>query len=111
MSDPHSDAAAVLAQFVPIGPEAPRAAALGAAVSDQAAARPPLTPSPDPEALTALRSLAKNPGRILDDDDGPDIVMSPLTVAVDVNALLEDHGETATWDILGKLKDLFGGPT
>lgn len=33
--------------------------------------------------------------------------VSPLSVNVDVNALLADLGEQATWELLGKLKDLF----
>lgn len=110
MNDPHSDAAAVLSQVVPLG-ESLRAAELGAAVSDQISNRPPPPRSaPDPETLTALRSLASNPGAVLGDGN-PDVTFSPLQIVVDVNALLEDHGDSATWEILGKLKDLFGGPT
>lgn len=36
------------------------------------------------------------------------VKMSPLTVNIDVMELFERYEEEKAWEILGKLKDLFG---
>lgn len=96
----NEEIARVLAQVVEVGPTV-QEAALGAAVSQHVSSRPAERPSSDPETAAALRALG--------DVAVEAAQCSPLTVAVDVNALLADHGEPAMWRILGQLKDLFGG--
>jgi hypothetical protein len=103
MSDEIAD---VLGQVVEIGPTV-QEAELGAAVSRHVSGRSPERPSPDPEALATLRSFAATATGELDRLE-QSIGSSPLMVTVDVNALLADFGEPKAWEILTKLKELFG---
>jgi hypothetical protein len=103
MSDEIAD---VLGQVVELGPNA-RQAELGAAVSRHVSNRPSERPEPDPEALAALRSFAATANAEIENVERA-AMSSPLMVTVDVNALLADFGEPKAWEILGKLKDLFG---
>lgn len=111
MSDQDKIVADVLSQFVEPGASR-HEAELGTAVSDHISNRPATRRRPDPETVTALRSLAAHPSPVLGEIEVPaatEVTCSPLCIGVDFNALLADIGEPEVWSILGKLKDLFGG--
>jgi hypothetical protein len=112
MTDQDKTVADVLSQFVEPGASR-HEAELGTAVSDHISNHRPATRrAPDPETVTALRSLAADPTRALGEIEAPaatEVTCSPLWVGVDFNVLLTDVGEPEVWTILGKLKDLFGG--
>lgn len=108
MSEDH-EIASVLSQFVEPGASR-HEAELGTAVSDHISNRPATRRPPDPETVTALRSLAAQPARLLGEETpATEVTCSPLCIGVDFNALFADVGEPEVWAILGKLKDLFGG--
>ena len=101
MSDQHEVIAQVLGQVVELGPTV-QEADLGAAVSRHVSNQPGRRPPPDPETAAALRALANDPSPVLGAGS------SSLTVTVDFNALYATFGEPKIWEILGRLKELFG---
>jgi hypothetical protein len=105
MSDHEADAARVLDQVVDVGPTT-QETALGAAVSWDILNRPTRR-EPDPEMPAALRALAATASAEIANVEQA-AISSPLMVTVDFNALLADVGEPGVWEILGKLKDMFG---
>lgn len=103
-----NEVADVLSQVVDVGPSS-RQDDLGAAVSRHVSSRPAQpAPQANPETVAALRKLAADPPTHLYPEETADLTVTPLSVCVDFNDLLDRLGEPEVWQVLGKLKDLFG---